>query len=237
MGRQDTLELLWGLRAAPTRGPKAAFGVGDVAAAAVQIADSDGVGAVSMEQVAARLGYTKMSLYRYVDSKAELLAVMIELAIGEPPDLAKVRGGWRGRAARWCALMWETWDQHPWVPEATVGDRPVGPNEAGWSVAALTTFADIGLSRGEVIDAVALLSGHLRNTYAVSAAGSQPWTDRVRPDAELQDVMERAGVSYPALDKIVAGRPLSADRRSFGLERILDGIELHLERKGVGASL
>ncbi len=46
MGRQDTLELLWGLRAASTRGPKAAFGVSDVAAAAVEIADSDGVGAV-----------------------------------------------------------------------------------------------------------------------------------------------------------------------------------------------
>lgn len=230
MGRQNTLELLWGLRAAPTRGPKAAFGVSDVAAAAVEIADSDGVGAVSMEQVAARLGYTKMSLYRYVDSKAALLAVMIELAIGEPPDLTNVRGGWRGQARRWCELMWQTWDRHPWVPEATVGDRPTGPNEVGWSVAALTVFTDIGLGRGAVVDAVALLSGHLRNTYAVTAAGSQPWTDRVQPDPVLQDVMARAGVSYPALDQVVAGKPLSPDRRSFGLERILDGIELYLEQ-------
>ncbi|WP_109506938.1 TetR/AcrR family transcriptional regulator [Nocardioides speluncae] len=237
MGRQETLELLWGLRAAPKRGPKAAFGVADVAAAAVEIADSDGVGAVSMEQVAARLGYTKMSLYRYVDSKAALLAVMIELAIGEPPDLSRVRGGWRGQARRWCELMWQTWDRHPWVPHATVGERPVGPNEVGWSVAALTTFTDIGLSRGDTVDAVALLSGHLRNTYAVTAAGSQPWTDQVRPDEELRDVMARTGVSYPSLDQVVAGRPLSADRRSFGLERILDGIELHLQREGVGASV
>lgn len=237
MGRQDTLDLLWGLRAASKRGPKAAFGVADVAAAAVEIADSDGVGAVAMEQVAARLGYTKMSLYRYVDSKAELLAVMIELAVGEPPDLTKVRGGWRGQARRWCELMWQTWDRHPWLPEATVGDRPVGPNEVGWSVAALTTFSDIGLSRGEVVDAVALLSGHLRNTYAATAAGSQPWTDKVRPDPDLEDVMARAGVSYPALDQVVAGRPLSADRRRFGLERILDGIELHIDRASVGASV
>ncbi|RZS40748.1 TetR family transcriptional regulator [Herbihabitans rhizosphaerae] len=231
MDSDSTLELLWGLRAPSTRGPKAAFEVADVAEAAVVIADELGVDAVSMEAVAKKLGYTKMSLYRYVKSKAELLAVMIELGVGEPPDLSRVRGGWRGGARRWTELMWQAWDQHPWLPAVTVGERAVGPNEVGWSVAALSVFTGIGLTRAESVDAVSLLSGHLRNTYAPSAAGSQPWNSQVRADPLLADVMSRAGVAYPALDEIVKGRPVSTNRRAFGLERILDGIEVLLDQR------
>ncbi|AKU15552.1 TetR/AcrR family transcriptional regulator [Luteipulveratus mongoliensis] len=231
MDSDTTLELLWGLRTPAKRGPKAAFEVSDIAAAAVAIADADGVDAVSMEQVAARLGYTKMSLYRYVKSKSELLAVMIELAIDEPPDLTGVKGGWRAQARRWATLMWETWDRHPWVPVVTVGERAVGPNEVGWSVAGLSIFTGTALTRAEAVDAVALLSAHLHNSHAPSTAGSQPWTPELRADPVLADVMSRAGADYPALDHILKGRAVSADRRTFGLERILDGIDQHLQKK------
>ncbi|KNX38306.1 TetR/AcrR family transcriptional regulator [Luteipulveratus halotolerans] len=231
MSADPTLELLWGLRAASTRGPKAAIGVPEIAAAAVAIADDEGYDAVSMERVAAALGYTKMSLYRHVSSKAELLAVMIELAIGEPPSLAGVRGGWRARARRWAHLMWDCWDEHPWVPEVTVGNRAVGPHEVGWSVAGLEAFEGSGLSRAETVDAVALLSAHLHSSHATSTAGSQPWTPDLHADPMLGDVMRRSGRAYPALDAVVTGRAVSPDRRTFGLERILDGIEAHLAKK------
>src|SRR6266540_3558611 len=83
--RAGSIELLWGLRTPPSRGPKPA----------IEIADADGVAAVSMQRVASRLGFTKMALYRYVADKAELLAIMIETAAGEPPDLGSIPGGWR----------------------------------------------------------------------------------------------------------------------------------------------
>jgi hypothetical protein len=54
-----------------------------VADAAVDIADTDGLSAVSMQRVAAQFAVTKMALYRYVASKAELLAVLIEAAVGD----------------------------------------------------------------------------------------------------------------------------------------------------------
>ena len=61
-----TVELLWGRRAAPTRGPKASLNIERIAAAAVAVADAEGIDAVSMQRVAEGLDFTKMSLYRHV---------------------------------------------------------------------------------------------------------------------------------------------------------------------------
>ena len=67
------LQLLWGLDAPGRRGPKPALSLHQIGAAAVRIADAEGLGAVSMSRVAGELGYTTMSLYRYVESKDDLL--------------------------------------------------------------------------------------------------------------------------------------------------------------------
>src|SRR6266496_1701688 len=99
--RAGSIELLWGLRTPPSRGPKPALTVERIAQAAIEIADADGFAAVSMQRVASHLGFTKMALYRYVADKAELLAIMIETAAGEPPDLGRVSGGWRPKLEEW----------------------------------------------------------------------------------------------------------------------------------------
>ncbi len=117
-GQAGIAELLWGMRERPARGPKPAFSIGHIARVAVDIADTDGVQAVSMQRVASELQFTKMAMYRYVSGKAELLAVMIEEAVGEPPDLRSVAGGWRPRLEEWARCMWAAWDRHPWLPAA-----------------------------------------------------------------------------------------------------------------------
>src|SRR2546430_15912316 len=91
-----TVELLWGLRERPTRGPKPALSIERIAAAAVAVADVEGMAAVSMQRVASELDFTKMSLYRYVTGKDELIAAMIEAAGGGPPDPSEGPGGWGG---------------------------------------------------------------------------------------------------------------------------------------------
>ncbi|GAA3508932.1 AcrR family transcriptional regulator [Streptosporangium album] len=62
-----------------------------------------------MQRVAGDLGFTKMSLYRYVSSKADLVAVMIESAVGDPPDLSRVEGGWRARLTEFTRLLADAW--------------------------------------------------------------------------------------------------------------------------------
>ncbi|MFE2724837.1 TetR/AcrR family transcriptional regulator [Kitasatospora sp. NPDC059327] len=82
-GAGDTVRLLWGPHQKPSRGPKPALSLERIARAGIEIADAEGIGAVSMQRVAGLLDYTKMSLYRYVPGKAELVALMVEAAIGE----------------------------------------------------------------------------------------------------------------------------------------------------------
>ena len=226
-------ELLWGLRERARRGPKPALSIDQIAQSAIDIADAEGLGAVSMQRVAAGLGVTKMAMYRYVAGKAELFAVMIEAAVGQPPDLTRVPGSWRPRLEIWARHMWATWDQHPWLPGATVGDRVMGPTETGWTESAVSALADTGLDGAEQMDAVSTLSGHIRNTRSANAAGTQPWTTQNQL-ALLHAHPDR----YPALTAAVASAagPSARERsRQFGLARILDGLEILIaERSAAG---
>jgi AcrR family transcriptional regulator len=80
-----------------------------------------------MQHVAAELGVTKMALYRYLSGKTDLIAVMAEEAIGDPPDLSGVPGGWRPKVVEFTRLLAESWRLHPWLPWITIGDRVMGP--------------------------------------------------------------------------------------------------------------
>src|SRR6188472_3481725 len=89
--------LAWGIAASPQRGPKREMSVERIVEAAVEIADAEGLGAVSMAAVAAQLGYTPMSLYRYVTAKDDLILLMQESATGLPPASVREIEGWRER--------------------------------------------------------------------------------------------------------------------------------------------
>ncbi|MGH3714075.1 MAG: TetR/AcrR family transcriptional regulator [Micromonosporaceae bacterium] len=218
-----TVELLWGLREAPTRGPKPALSVDRIAEAAVRIADAEGLAAVAMQRVAGELDFTKMSLYRYVAGKSELVAVMIEAAVGDPPDLDGVPGGWRGRLEEWARRMWAAWDLHPWLPGATEGERLMGPREAGWVEAALRALDGTRLDPAEQLNVVRLVSGHIRNTQSAQRAGTG--LDPAQFGSAFSDVLQENADEYPAL--LAAGSTASrADARQFGLTRILDGVGL-----------
>lgn len=223
---QRALELLWGLRPASSRGPKATLNVEKIARAAVQVADTDGIDAVSMQRVAENLDFTKMSLYRHVSGKAELIAVMVEYAVGEPPDLHRIRGGWRPRLERWALSLSATWDTHPWLPGVTVGGRVMGPREMAWSEAAAAALADTALSPAERMDVVTLISGHLRNTQTPGVAGTQPWHERGH-----FDLVREHREQFPTLYELGATRTRTPRQtRDFGLRCVLDGIDNAIRR-------
>ena len=209
------------MRTAPSRGPKATLTIEKIAAAAVRVADADGIDAVSMQRVAESLDFTKMSLYRHVSGKADLVAVMIEHAVEDPPDLQRVKGGWRPRLERWARALSATWEEHPWLPGVTVGDRVMGPREIGWVEAAVAALDDTPLSPAARMDVVTLISGHIRNTQAREDAGTQPWHDR-----SYGDVLRRRPEQFPALNQLATGRTRTPRQsRDFGLRCVLDGVE------------
>jgi AcrR family transcriptional regulator len=130
--------------------------------------------AVSMQRIAADLGFTKMSLYRHVSSKSELLNIMIETVVGEPPDLSGVPGGWRARLEEFVRQLTEVWRQHPWLPAATVGVRAMGPRETGWTESAVAALAGTGLAGDERLAATFVVFGHIRNTQQWPRPGPKP---------------------------------------------------------------
>src|SRR6188508_1559790 len=77
--------LAWGVAANPQRGPKRELSIERIVEAAVEIADAEGLAAVSMSSIAASLGFTTMSLYRYVSAKDDLIMLMQEYGTGLPP--------------------------------------------------------------------------------------------------------------------------------------------------------
>ena len=224
---EQVIELLWGTPSRPTRGPKPSLSIAAIADATVQIADADGLDAVSMQRVAEALGVTKMALYRYVSGKAQLLAVTIEAAVGDPPVL---RGsGWRPRLEEWAARLRDTWLQHPWLPEATVGDRVMGPREVGWIECPVEVLAEAGLTGTQQMDAVLLLCGHVRNTLTATMAGTQPWTPG-EGSGSLREQLTRRDAEYPGVLTATKAGQSEDHGWQFGLELILDGLEARVDR-------
>ncbi|WP_157249291.1 TetR/AcrR family transcriptional regulator [Nonomuraea typhae] len=203
-----------------------------IATAAIAIADADGIDAVSMQRVAGDLGFTKMSLYRYVSSKSDLVAVMIERAVGDPPDLSAVQG-WRPKLEELARLVAEVWARHPWLPWVTMGDRMMGPREIGWSEAAVGALAGTGLTGGERLDAALLLFGHLRNTQSLATAGTQPWAEDRGASPALAQLLDRHASRFPSLvDALADAKDAPADSgRAFGLACVLDGLAARINAR------
>ncbi|GAA0933227.1 TetR/AcrR family transcriptional regulator [Virgisporangium aurantiacum] len=203
------------------RKPRMGLSLGRIATAAIAVADTDGIEAVSMQRVAEDLGFTKMSLYRHVSNKAELVSVMIDMAVGEPPDLAAIRDGWRSRLEEFVRQLTGVWRQHPWIPDVTVGGRTMGPREVGWIESALSAFAGTPLTGDERLAAVFQLFGHIRNTHSTATAGTQPWMG----DANVVARLRRRSDAFPELIAALAadGTALRDNGRAFGLDRLYEG--------------
>jgi AcrR family transcriptional regulator len=215
-------ELLWGLRKPGNRGPRAAFDVAQVAAAAAKVADTEGLKAVSMHRVAAELGLTKMALYRYVNGKTELMAIMIEAAVGTPPDLNALTG-WRAKLEEYARQLSAAWRRHPWLPSITVGDRVMGPRETAWPETALSAVADTPLTERERLDAVMVVSHHIRATHAAATPGTQTWTAGNAAPI-MRDLLLLNADRFPLLATTQAA-PSATTTQEFGLHAILDGLE------------
>lgn len=244
------VRLLWGPPVTSARGPKRALTLEGIAGAGVWIADAEGLAGVSMQGVAGELAVTKMALYRYVPGKAELVSLMVEAAMPEPPVLDAAGEGWRERLALWARELHAGFRAHPWLLEATVGARVMGPRETGWMERALAALDGCGLSGAEAIDAVVLLSGHVRGIAeqeramgGVGGGGGPAGGGPVEgPDAQLAtalgEVMREHGERYPALTAALASvAEIGGQDQAlgFGLDRILDGLGLLMARRAAGA--
>lgn len=227
MAQSDAHRLLWESPAAPRRGPKPTLTLAAITHAGVELADQEGLAAVTMQRIAASLGVTKMALYRYLPGKVELVALMTEAAMGDAPDLDAVPGGWRPKLHEWAQRLFAGFVRHPWLADTTVGPRAVGPHELGWTEQAVAALVGTGLRGAETLDVTATLAGHARAMAQQAAAGDdaaeQGLTDAM--GAMLRGREDRFPALAATLDAL-AREGGQDDALDFGLTRILDGVEL-----------
>ena len=230
------IALAWGVAASPQRGPKREMSVEKIVDAAVELADADGIAAVSMAAVAARLGYTPMSLYRYVSAKDDLLLLMEEQAGGVPPEEHRKHDGWRAQLRAIFDAQVLIYLRHPWLLSLPITGSPITPNSSAWLDAALQALDPVPLSAEERIAVALAVTGHSR-WYGMVLAGYTAQSHASGLSAE--EITEREAAlfervitaeEYPALRRAIdAGVFRGAeDPFSFGIERLLDGVEVYL---------
>lgn len=230
------IALAWGVAANPQRGPKREMSVERIVDAAVELADADGLGAVSMAAVAARLGFTPMSLYRYVSAKDDLLLLMQEQAIGLPPEDHRELSGWRSRLRALFQAQVGLYLRHPWMLSLPISGAPATPNSSSWLDAGLDALAETPLTEAERLAIALALMGHAR-WYGTVMAG---YTEQARSSGRTADEVSAAEAAM--FDRVITAEEFPALRRAidagvfttqedpfqFAVERLLDGVELYI---------
>lgn len=235
MPTPTTVQLLWGTQQRPKRGPKPALSLAGIVAEAIALADAEGLANLSMQRLAERLGFTKMSLYRYVPGKEQLTALMLDAAMGTPPDTAASQGdseSWRAGIRLWAESIYQRYREHPWLMELTVGARPFGPNELGWTESALVALSGTGLTGSEKLDTIVLVNGHVRSlAQQIHSLGDDP--EGLFAE-QFMEMMTEAGDRYPAVVAAFAEEGAAAgsnEALNFGIERVLDGLAVLIARR------
>jgi AcrR family transcriptional regulator len=226
------IALAWGVAANPQRGPKREMSVERIVEAAIEIADAEGLGAVSMAAVAARLGFTPMSLYRYVTAKEDLILLMQEEATGVPSEATRTAGGWRERLEALYREQLQHYLTHPWVLDIPISGVPATPNSAAWMDAGLSALAGTPLSYSERLAVMLLVTGTSHWAGSILAGYARVQRDQGLDEQSIarnEDAMFRALITadaYPELRAAIeAGVFLDeSDPFSFALARALEGV-------------
>lgn len=202
----------------------------DVLTVAVELADADGLAALSMRRVAATLGLPTMSLYRLVRSKEDLLVAMID-AVFSAAGLPPATGSWRARLEALARRQWRVHRRHPWLARALSLSRPqASPALLRLADAELAALEEVVADPVTRFDLHVVLTSFVRG-MAVDLAGeldaaadtgvdADTWADR---DPALREALRRhAG---PALRR-VGDYPYDLQRIfDTGLAAVLDGFE------------
>jgi AcrR family transcriptional regulator len=239
------LGLLWGTAGpAGRRGPRPGLSVERIVSSAIAIADRDGLGAVTMRRVAEALDVGPMALYTYVPGKAELLDLMLDAVYDEMARAEWASAEWRDRLAAVARDNRELFDAHPWAAAVSTSRPPLGPGLMAKYEHELSALAGSGLDDVETDAALTFLLDFVRSSalaaHDVRAARrdsgmtDEQWWSANAPllarvlDEDAYPTAARVGTAAGAAH----GGAYSPDHAwEFGLERVLDGLGVLIERR------
>ncbi|MET0343404.1 MAG: TetR/AcrR family transcriptional regulator [Polyangiales bacterium] len=241
------LTLLWRApRADNARGPRPGLQVDDVVDTALTIADEEGIAGLTIREVADRLGVAPMSVYTYVPSKADLLVLMLDAALGAMPRSDRARSrSWRVRITAVADDNRRLYQRHPWIVQLPPNRPPLGPGTLGKYEHELGALEGTGL--GDVardaaltyvlgfVESCAHASARVEAAIVSSGMSDAAWWDAHGPVlARLFDASQYPlGMRIGAASAEAQGGAYDADHAyRFGLARVLDGLAALIARDG-----
>lgn len=236
-GPHDVLDL-WTRRVPGAR--RARFTRDDIAAAAVEIADTEGFDALSMRRLAVALDAGTMTLYHYVRTKDELLALVSDTIMGELIlDDEELAGGWRAAMTNLARHSLATFQRHPWIFDVR-DDPAIGPNSVRHFDQSLQALAELEIPLPDKLDILSAVDefvfGHalqMRNNYAEveEVATMSLYVAELAATGDYPQITKLIGEhGVDGTWRVVAETFRDPDRFERSLRRLLDGIEHDLPR-------
>jgi AcrR family transcriptional regulator len=242
------LDLLWGRREEGSRGPRRGLSLRDVVGAAIKVADVDGLDALSMARVAKKLGFTTMSLYRYVASKEELLQLMWNDSAQDAHYIVLDTGTWRERLRSWAIIQRQVIDQHPWITQMPMAAPPLAPNSLTFVEKGLEALDESGLADADKLRVIGLISSYTLSEARMANDAARAAAEAIAAGSdapamwnfeallrELVDAERFPRLHHLAWTTDVGDVPSGYDETAeflFGVDRILDGIQALIDRTG-----
>lgn len=215
------------------RGPRPQLDRDRIVAAALQIVDAEGIGALSLRRLAESLGVTPMSLYWHVADKAELLelvghAVMAEIEI---PEQA---GGWKEQLRDIHRAMFGTFLRHRNTTEILIGRARFGAGGLAAFERILAILLDAGFTAEAAFDAYQSLYLFTLGFMATSNR-SPEFVDVQRQGAVyMQSLPAEQFASIRAVVPVIGRRSLE-EQLEIGLDVVIEGVAARLG--GAGAAV
>lgn len=201
----------WGVLPAATKGPKPRWDLTQILETAVRLGDEDGIEAITMSGLAKALGSGTMSLYRYVESREDLLILAADHALGPGRSLEGSAG--KDRLRRWVWDLRRTYEEHPWLTSMPVGTEPLLPSYLRRLESGLACLDPIGVSGARAITVLTML-----------------WT-YTRGDVEQTTQLSAFAAGQPGEINRLAASRVRALSGSAGLPRVLAALENDVDPK------
>lgn len=225
-------EPIWFRQDRARRGPRPTLSRDEITRVAIELADSEGLDAVSMRRIAAKLGAGTTSLYWYVASKDDLYELMVDEVVGEI-RVPESSGVWQEDLRRLAHAIHATLRRHRWM--VLLGIRPVlGPKTRRFGETAPRVFDPLGLDHALRVKILAALNNYLygfvHREIAWEQAREQSGLTQRQWTARLRSYVDRARLDDPDFaEPWEASETLvSDDNLDFGLDCLLDGVAARL---------
>jgi AcrR family transcriptional regulator len=199
---------------------------------AIQLADAEGIDALSMRRIAAEMGTGTTSLYRHITNKDELIELMVDAVCGEKPLQEQPSGDWRAELAGIARGFRAALLRHPWLAQQASRRPALGPNaieRSDHALGVVGTVSDDATLAGMVVSAV--------DTYVLGSVATELAELEAQRSTGMTEDEWRASVGiyvrqvvdsgrYPHFNRRIleADDPDADDRFEFGLDCLLAGV-------------